>query len=85
MNSFYIPCGDLRYEEDLPEDVEYYIEVEWEHEEEDNSVGLPEYIDWFVTLHIYGEKRDITYDLSREDERYIRREIQEQMEESNGL
>jgi hypothetical protein len=70
--------GALDYEEEIPEDVEYYIEIEWEEDPE----GV---IDWFANLFVYGKQENITYDLSRKDERRVLRSILEQMEEHNEL
>lgn len=79
MNSFFLPMGVLDYEEEIPEDVEYYIEIEWEEDPE----GV---IDWFANLFVYGKKQaNITYDLSRKDERRVLRNILEQMEQEYEL
>lgn len=79
MNSFFLPIGVLDFEEEIPEDVEYYIEIEWEEDQE----GV---IDWFANLFVYGKKQDnITYDLSRKDGSRVLRSILEQMEEHNEL
>lgn len=79
MNSFFLPMGVLDYEEEIPEDVVYYIEIEWEEDQE----GV---IDWFANLFVYGKKQEnITYDLSRKDERRVLRIILEQMEEEHEL
>lgn len=71
--SFHLSCGDLLYEEDIPEDVPYFIEVEWTHDEADDSVGLPPCTDWFVTRHDeHGKSYDITYDICPRDSKFVR-------------
>jgi len=75
MNSFFLPIGVLDFEEEIPEDVEYYIEIEWEEDDEGN-------IGWFATLFVDDKKqKNITNDLSEKDSSIVLKSMWEYIED----
>lgn len=65
MSPLYI-FGELDFEETLPE-VKYEIVVNWD----DDTDGIV----WTCTLHMGGEERDITHELTPSDYFYIDRKV----------
>lgn len=75
MNSFFLPLGILDFEEEIHEDLEYYIEIELREDAEGN-------IGWVATLFVDDKKlKNITNDLSQKDRSIVLKSIWEHMED----